>query len=304
MSIFDFTKKLLPRIERRTVMEDLRTTSKEAVNIVQPAWDAAATYFKINKLSSRESEELTMKFYRNFDMRHASKAPSLVMEIERRIPELIKNITVLQSAVDKDLENDIMADGLTAKSAFILRASANVSLVTRYLMSLLNYLYTVEAKHFETSIDPALEICGAEIKYVEENFIRFSKLFFEYTMPLKEIIEKVPDVFLSKESEAAATAQYGVTGLDPFANSGISGLVGHPIYAIRLIIARWQNERYEAAKASKQLLELRLLYLQMQKDKTSDPIVAKEIERLQGRIEEKEKYLRSVEEDLGLGEDE
>ena len=303
MSIFNIVKKLLPRIERTTVLEDLRTTSAEAVKIVDPAWDAAATHFKINKLASKEADDLRDLFYRNIDLHRAPKGPSFVIDIQRRIPALIKNITVIQEAVDTDLENDILADGLTVRGAFIIRAAGNLSLITRYLMALLNYLYTVEAKHFDTHLDPSLEICKAEMKYVEQNFARFAKLFGEYTQPLKDVIGKLPEIYLAKQNEEAVTGQFGLVQLDPFERYGLSGFIGNPIYRIRLVVARWQNERYESAKAKKQQLELRLLYLQMQQDKTSDPSVMKEIERLQTRIESHDRYLREVEEDVNGGEE-
>ena len=298
MSIFNFVKKLLPRIERRTVSEDLRTTEKEAISIVLPAWDAASTYFKLNKPVSDESHEMSMLFYRNFDLRGASKCPNFIMDIERRLPILHKNIAFLQNVLDTQLEADILTDGLTVRSAFVLRAASNMSLITRYLLALLNYLYTVEAKHFDVQLEPGLEICKAEMKYVDANFVRFSKLFSEYTVPLQDIVGKLPDIFLSKQAENAIKGSIQAGNLDPLAQSGVSGFVGNPIYRIRLIYAKWQNDRYESAKAKKQQLELRLLYLQMQKDEATDPIVVKEIERLQARIETHDRYLREVEESV------
>ena len=298
MSIFNFVKKLLPRIERRTVAEDLRTTEKEADGIVMPAWDAAATYFKINKLSSDEAHEMAMLFYRNFDLRGASKSPNFIQDIERRLPVMHKNIKFLQNVLDTQLEADILTDGLTVRSAFVLRSASNLSLITRYMLALLNYLYTVEAKHFDVSLEPGLEICKAEMKYVDANFVRFVKLFSEYTVPLEDIVGKLPDIFLSKQAENAVKGSIASNSVDPFSQSGVSGFVGNPIYRIRLIYAKWQNDRYESAKAKKQQLELRLLYLQMQKDETTDPIVVKEIERLQARIEGHDRYLREVEESV------
>ena len=297
-SIFNFVKKLLPRIDRHTVAEDLRTTEKEAVNVVMPSWDAAADFFRINKPKSEEAEGMKQVFYRIFDMRRAMKAPTFIEDISRRLPDLHKNILYLQSVLDDMLEKDILADGLTAKSAFILRSSSNISLITRYLSSLLNYLYTAEAKAADQALDAELEISIAEMKYVDQNFVRFAQLFSEYTQPLKEIIGELPEIFLAKQSEDAVRGVAGISNVDPFDKYGIAGLVGNPIYRVRLVIAKWQNDRYESAKAKKQQLELRLLYLKMQKEEEKDPAVVKEIERLQGRIEGYDRYLREVEENV------
>lgn len=299
MSIFNFVQKLLPRIERHTVAEDLRTTERECGGIVIPSWEAGAEYFKLNKLASDEAYEFGHIFYNSFDLRRASKAPNLVMEISRRLPTLHANIRVIQTVLDEMVEKDIMPDGLTVRSAFILRAASNMSLLTRYLLALLNYLYTVEAKHHDIHLDPALEIAKAEMKYVDQNFQRFAKLFSEYSMPTKEfeaLVRTRPEVSVAGNNRLAVTGMYSELDLDPFHKFGISGFVGNPIYQIRMVVARWQNDRYESAKAKKQQLELRLLYLQMQKDGKADAVTVKEISRLQDRIEKLDQYLREVDE--------
>jgi len=302
MSIFSFVKKLLPRIERKTVAEDLRTTEKECINVVIPSWDAAATHFKLNKLSSDEAHHLSDLFYRNFvNHKKAVKAPNFVLEINRLIPVFHENIVALQGVLDKYLERDVLSEAMTVRSAFILRSASNMSLVTRYMMALLNYLYTVEAQHLDTSIEPGLEISKAELKYVEQNFVRFVKLFSEYSLESKEykaLVDRLPEVFVNATTQQAVSGLYQGTSFDPFEQYGVSGFVGNPIYRVRLLVARWQNDRYESAKAKKQQLELRLLYLQMKKEGNSDPVINKEIERLQTRIEGYDRYLREVEESV------
>ena len=304
MSIFGFVKKLNPRIERSTVAEDLRTTEKECTSICLPSWQAAGEHFKINKPGSSQMEELHSIFYRHyFDHRKGVKFPTFVLEISRALPTMAENNSLLQENLDSYLQKDIMSEGMSMRSAFVLRAASNISMVTRYLLSLLNYIYAVEAEHFDTKLEPALEISKAEMKYAEQNFARFAKLFAEYTMPskdFKKLIDGTPEIAISAQTQAVVAGLYSDHNeqADAFEAYGVSGFVGNPIYRFRLLIARWQTDRYESAKAKKQQLELRLLYLQMQKDGTKDPIVPKEIERLQNRIETLDSYLRGVETDL------
>lgn len=300
MSIFNFVKKLLPRIERSTIAEDLRTTEKECLNVVIPSWGSSETYFKLNKIASVEAQEMSALFYRNFDMRKAMKAPNFISDINRRVTNLHENIVVLQEVIEEYLEKDIISDGLTVRSAFIVRAASNVSLVTRYLMALLNYLYTVEAQHYDVSLEPGLEICKAEMKYVDENFVKFVKLFSEYSRPsadFRKLMAEVPEIYVNQKAQNAVNGFFGKS-LDPFEQYGVAGFIGNPIYRVRLLVAKWQNDRYESAKAKKQQLELRLLYLQMQRDEKKDPVVVNEIKRLQDRIEGYDKYLREVEENI------
>jgi len=302
MSIFNFIKKLLPRIERSTVAEDLRTTEKECVNAVLPSWEAASVYFKINKPGSQEVAALQQIFVHNFqDSKKAMRSSSFILDIARLIPNLHDNILVLQSSLDQYLEKDILSEGLTVRSAFVLRAASNVSMVTRYLLALLNYIHTVEAAHFDTEVEPGLQIAKAELRYVESNFARFVSLFSEYSIPsadFKKIIGEAPEVFANSRTQGAVQGMFNGGAGDPFESYGVSGFVGNPIYRIRLMVAKWQNDRYLSAKDKKQQLELRLLYLQMQKDGNKDPSVVSQIEHLQKRIEDYDQYLREVEENI------
>lgn len=300
-SIFNLVKKLLPRIERSTVEEDLRVTEKECVTAVMPSWDAAAAYFKVNKLVSDEASDMQQLFYRNFDLRRASKAGNFVMEIATRVKALHENILVLQGAIDDHLEKDIITAGLTMRSAFVIRAAANMSLLTRYMLGLLNYLYTAEAEANGTTLSPGLEISKAEMKYIDQNFTRFVRLYSEYTMPRKDfekLVAQLPDVFINDASANSVKGLYD--NLDPMEQSGLAGIIGNPIYKVRLIIASWQNDRYNAAKEKKRQLELRLTYLQMRKEGQEDPGLEREIGVTQERIEKLDRHLRQVEEDLEI----
>lgn len=300
MSITSFIKSLLPRIERTSVAEDLRTSEKEYVRIVLPSWDAAAAHFKIEKLASDECEQLSNIFYRLFDRRGASKSISFLHDIQRRLPNLHGNVVYLQSILDQEIERDIISEGLNARQAFIVRSASNLSLISQYLSSLMNYIYTVEAQHHDTHLDEALRLSKAEQKYVENMFPRFVAMFNAYSMQTKDFtktIRGLPEVLVSSENEHAITGALG--SIDPFEKFGPSNFLPGVIYRIRLVIARWQNDRYESSRAKKQQLELRLLYLQMQKEEgKNDPTIGREIADLQSRIEKYDRYLREVEESI------
>jgi hypothetical protein len=301
MNIFNFTKKLLPRIERHTVLEDLRTTEKECVNVAIPTWTAAGEHFKMLGLKSDRLEDMSFNFYRNFNLNKASKGVNFVQDISRRLENFHANVVFLQSVVDKYLEKDIIADGLTIRSAFVLRSGSNMSFVSRYVLNLLNYIYTVEAEALDVKLDQALSISPAEMRYVEKNFIRFVKLFSDYSIDPKAYkvrIGEKPDVFLAQNNAQAVSGFFAGSTIDSLDQVGLAGFVGNPIYRIRLVVAKWQNDRYESAKAKKQQLELRLTYLKSHEDNTEDPSIGREIERLQSRIEGFDKYLREVEESI------
>ena len=301
MEILKFIKKLLPRIERSTVSDDLRTTEKELVKIVIPCWASAKEHFKISKPISEEIKHFQALFVRSFDYRRAMKSPSFILDIEVRLKNLHANVVYIQSILDTVVDKDIMTSGMTMRAAYTIRAAANMSMMTRYLSSLLNYLYTVEAMARNNEIYDELKLSQSEMKYVEANFNNFVRLLSSYGMSPEDFSKTVSSMPESHVNARTADFITKISGFrDPQEEVGMAGFVGNPIYAGRLMIAQWQNDRYEAAKAKKQQLELRLMYLQMHEKGKGNPAVDKEIMMLQDRIDVLEGKLRDTDEELGI----
>lgn len=303
MSIVSFVKSLIPRIERNDVAEDLRASEKELSGMAIPAWSAACEHFKINRLKSDETEVFTVDFYRFFDLHGARKDVNFVCDISRRLGNFSQNLHFISSVLDSAVERDILSSGLTMPAAFVIRSAANISFVSRYLLSLLNYLYMCEARAVKPGeFEDDLEISKAEVKYVQNNFATFVKLFSEYSeepSKFSKAYKAIPEIFVGNDNDVAKQAVTEIKA-DPLEQLGLAGFIGNPIYQVRMVIARWQNERYESAKAKKQQLELRLLYLKSQSENSEDPAVIREIERLQSRIESYDRSLRETEESLGV----
>lgn len=301
MSIFNFTKKLLPRIDRGQVLEDLRMTEKELSTIILPCWETAGIHFNVTKPGSKPVLGLNQRFVYNYNYRGRAKAANFIQDIVRGLPLVVALAKELREVVEKELERDILSAAITARKATVLRTVTNLSWLCRYLPNLLNYIYLEEARAIEKSLDPELEISKGDCEFVLANFERFVRVFGEYVLAPKDfkgLIAQTPEVLLSPEGQDAVMGLYTEKDVDPIGGPGVSGFVGDVIYRLRLPIAKWQNDRYEAAKARKQQLELRLLYLEQQAKKENDPVIIADISRLQERIEGYERYIREVEADL------
>jgi hypothetical protein len=62
------------------------------------------------------------------------------------------------------------------------------------------------------------------------------------------------------------------------------------------MVAEWQANRYKAARDTKRLLELRLLNMQMQQQKTPDAALEKDIEYTTNRIKNLDFKIKDMEE--------
>jgi hypothetical protein len=303
MQILNFIKKLLPRIERSTISEDLRTTEKELSKVAIPSWASASEHFRIAKPKSNELQRFQLLFYQHFDLRRAVKSFSFVEDIARRLNNLLVNVTFLQSILEDEMEKDLITQGMTMRHAYILRSASNMSMVSRYLLSLLNYLYMVEAREREEVPNENLSIAKAEIAYVEKHFATFAQLFSQYAQDpetFRVTLENMPTALVSEKTRGVLQAMLAASSKDPLEEVGMAGFVGNPIYSVRLMIAQWQNERYESAKSKLKQLELRLAYLEMQEKGKNDPIVEREIAILQDRIEKLDYKIRETDHELGI----
>lgn len=303
MGILDFIKKLLPRVNRTDVADDLRTTEKEMTKIVIPSYQQAADAFRAIKLESEEVKSLQAVFSANFKSMHYSAAKNFVIDINIRLKNLFENMTYVSNLLDTVVDKDIITAGLTTRSAFVLRSASNMSFLSRYMLSLLNYIYTAEAVSRDVEVEPSIEISKAEMKYVETKFHVFVKLFMQYSAEpedFKKLYEAIPDLIANERTNKMLAAMLESKEADPLAATGYSGFVGSPIYTVRLAFAQWQNSRYESAKAKKQQLEFRLLYLENQAKNRKDPALVNEIQRLQDRIEKLDYQLTETDTELGL----
>lgn len=303
MSLFNFVKKLLPRIQRSVVVEDLRVTDKELASIIEPSWQAAGVYFKLNKPESKALKNMETLYYTHCKVR-GPKQPTFINDIALRLTNLRTNLTYIQNNIDKVVDKDILAEGMTAKAAFMVRSTGHIALLSRYLGSLLNFIYTVEAEHLDQHLNPELQISKSERIYIDRNFENFCKMMSKYTADPKDweaTVERMPEIYMGSANEQGAVGFYKGMEVDPLEQVGLSGFVGTAIYSVRMVFARWQQDRYDSAVAKKQQLELRLLYLQMrQQNEEGDATLENEIRILQDRIENLDNRIREEEEKYGV----
>lgn len=299
MKLFDFLKALLPRLNKNTILEDLRITSSELENIAIPSYQVAADHFKINKIQSEEVKTLMNVFYSHFNTQGGGKKSNLVEEISKRLLAVKENTDYILEQTEHLLEKDIIREGLTAKKTVLIRAAANLSFVSRQSIDILNYIYTCETNEAGKGIEGYTyeSTPPATIKHIQDSIAKFARVLSDYSIPTKDfskMITEVPDINISEANRGTTSSLYNETEFDPLAGSQMKGF--NPIYEIRLQVTEWQASRYKANKEKKKLLEYRLLQLKMLNEEKSDPKLEQEIEYLQGRVDKLGRYLTEVEE--------
>ena len=301
MKIIDFIKSLLPRMNKSSILEDMRITNTELDTIVIPSYSAGTAHFKSNKIKSPVIKDLANVFYRNATLIGGKKS-SLVEDIYRQLPNLKENSEYIQSQIELLLEKDILSQGLTAKKAILIRAAESISFISKYSLDLLNYIYVNEAIELNTEVEEAFKLSPVAIKHIKDKIADFALLLTEYSAPndkLANAITSIPEVIVNSKTASAVSGVYKDTDLDPFSGYA-NNFTYNPIYHLRMCIAESQAARYKANKEKKKVLELRLLHLKMLNEDKQDPKIEQEIEYNQSRVDKIERQMKEIEESMEL----
>lgn len=303
MNILSFVKSLLPHVQKEQVTEDVRITLGEIDDTVIPCYRSAAEFFRTNKPKSPEVRDLSMSFYRNFDLQGGSKMASIIGEIDRRLPHLRENLAYVGELIEEVLERDIIADGLTAKKAALIRAAEHISFASRFSLDLMTQVYVYESVSVDATVSETMSRPPGVVKHINNNIAAFAAIVSRYGIPNKDfrkIVLAIPEIPMNPKVSAVVAGLYKERDVDPISVGPLAGFIGNPIYHIRMTVAEWQVNRYKANKEKSKELGLRLLYLKAQMDQNPSPELAREIEYQQERIDKLQAKCREVEEELGL----
>lgn len=184
---------------------------------------------------------------------------------EGDIVKLIK-ATVPNTVVDKTV---------TVKELSVCHLVDNITYINNFCIDLCTFIITT--------------ISGVELnKKVRERIINssiaFAKIINEYKRPrLKNIISSIPKASASSVQELVSVPEGISTAIlnDTNKNADI-GMVtaafsGNPIYHLRLVMADWDQKKYDATQAKKALFDNIILDLKLQAQNNFDP-------KLEGQI--------------------
>lgn len=295
MSIINFIKAMLPRVEKSTIEEDIRTTLKELDQSVLPMYLAGGQHFRTTPLRHKDSLQLQGMYYNERDLR--AKGPNFIWDLAEDLNRMKMNLLFLQKKAEEILEADLLNEGLTIQKAQVVRAVGAISFMSRFSLDFLNHILSLEA----IPKDAELVLAPSQKKHMTEGIRRFMKSLNDFCMDPKNferLFTELPDVVVTSKNAASLAQVFKPRDLDPFAGQTVYGFSGNPIYHIRLVVTEWQAKRYNANKDKKKVLELKLLQLKSLQDGKPNPRLEQEITYLESRVEKLDRAMREVEEDL------
>lgn len=295
MNLLTYIQSLSTRISKTTVQKDIEATLKELDNQVLPTMHSVAEMYRVHPFTSLANKQLEAELY--VEIKFRSKAANYLFDLQSLLQNARTNLVTIQKAVDLHVQQDTLRDGVTSRVAHLIRSVSAISFISRFTLDIMDFL--LEAETDSKANGTNSEIPPARTKYILGSIERYVRLLADFGVPPKDmekLLEDLPDVFVSAQNQRAITAMFRANELDPFKKmSGLTNFVGNPIYHGRLFLADWEAKRYNGAKDKKTVMELRLIHLRNLLDNSPNPRVEREIEGLQKRIDQYDRYIREVE---------
>ena len=292
---------LLPRFSRSRIIEDLRINRTELETVSIPSYSESVKTMGTWDFKSEEAINLIKVFERNVK---TPKSENIISSIHKGLIKLKDVLDVTEDRVERIMEETIISDGITCLKANLVRTVEISAFVSRYSVKFLNYLYVVETAALKA--DPRYirdNYSPAEIMAIEKSFTDFAIAFGVVTKTKQEftkMMDDIPDIIISKGSADLVSNAMDNDKIDPLKLSGFnpSSTTFNPIYHIGIMVAEWQANRYKESKETKKILELRLLNLQLLKEKAPNAKLEDEIAYIQNRIQGLDHKIQKMEQDI------
>lgn len=294
MKFTTFIKSLLPGFEKDRVLEDIRITRTELKEATIPAFESSVPLLKSSTLKSKEIEDFEKVFRRN--------NPGFPRELFEGLLEGLhtaeSNLEVAEDLIIKTYNEDVAAGGMTYLKANLLQFVELVGFVSKYSRKFLFYTFVMEAAKFEAnSLKMSESLSKAELRWIEENFLNFAQAFKIVSVPKAKLgkqLADIPDVVITSDNEDVLMRTQS-NKVDPMSMRFIAAWL-NPIYYIRMQVAEWQVNRYNAAKEELKVIQLRKLHLERLRNNEPDARLEKEIAYLEERAQKLNYKIQQMEE--------
>jgi hypothetical protein len=297
-TLFEYVKSLLPKFGRDKVTELARQNQNELVNFVIPSLIEAEKGLARREFKSNKIAEFTNVLNKN--IKPIGK-DTIVTTIRKALEQVVKNNRVIETHITESFEDEVVIAGVTVLKVNLLRLIETTAFVSRYTSKFLNYIYILETA-----------AVGGDLKYVQDSLSKgeidwLEKRYLDYVFSLRilsksekeiiSIISEIPEVEVD-ENPNMLSSVFGMTKVDPFGFRNLSGFTNSPIFHVRLLVAQHLANKYKEQKELKQLLQLRLLDLQANHDKSPNAKLQQQIVYTQARVDRISDEIRKAEEDV------
>jgi hypothetical protein len=298
MKLDKYVETLAPTLAKEDLLEDNRVTLKELETVTAPLYKSASEFFKSGSFKS----DVVSAYDREF--KKAVKGnKNIVLQIADAIPTVEKNVKAISGMLEKNFSDVVAAGGLSYSQANLMQFSEYCAFWSRYAIRLLNFLCVHETSEYEdsgvTKGQLKDSLSPAEVAWVGNELQNFLAVWPVVTAGEDKVtkqLESIPDVTITEDNYKTLSATLGENKLDPMATKYISAKRN-----IFLYLGKWfvegQVKRYNAAKAEKEAVELRLINLKALEKGNPSASTQKQIQYYESKVQKLEADIAQMEKD-------
>lgn len=311
MSFLSFLRTLPHMITKNQLAKSCELISKDLRNATLPAYEGAAETFKTNPPASAVGKAC-------FDaIRKQVKGPlTSPHSSAETILNCLKNADAFLSAISEKSET-LYADSeptsvLTYQKATYLRLVAAIGFAAEYALRFLEFIYRNESLKETGTEDDGAEWPPANQAYIDDYFDDFIMVLNALATPFHSVeknVDGLPNAIVNELSEKTLLGVHGRAKLDPVGLSSLGNrffeshdisVRYNPFYLIGTTVAHYQVMRYKAMEEELELLSLRKLMLEKQRDGKADAALEKRVQYMTTRINNLRFRKEKLEEKYGL----
>lgn len=293
MKILDFVKNLAPMFKKRDLVDQLRVSLAELRETTIPAYKDVTQDFAAWKFTSSEVNRIIPTFNQIVKKRKGNLLVSITATLE--------NMSVigdkLMPTLEKEFEETMVGQALTYSQAQRLQLVQAIDFTNRYARKLVNYIIVAETAKYDLGNTIEKRLTKAQKLEVETYFTNFCMLLNAFNSSPADILalfDRVPNILVTPENHLNVEATMGRVKLDPL-NFNFISASWNPFYLIGLLRNSWQAARYEEAKADLEMIRLRILNLKALHGGNPDPVIQREIEYNEERVQKLEAKIADME---------
>lgn len=278
MNFLKYIQSLVPSFSKNSVLESAELTIASLREHTLPSYVMAIQLWKGQKFKSKEVLSIAGEISKSVENKQLFEA------VEKSLSNAILILEFAGQYSKKIFSETEANKGLTYVKATILRTVQAAEFANTYARRLLNYIYCFEARAVSAEEQP--DMSQAEKDWIEENLADFCiclNALRKEVSDLKKHVEGLPDAVISDLTERTFVTTLGDGKLDPMMMRHLSAKV-NPFYLVGIWTASYQANKFKAAQAELELLQLRQMQMEKLFAKTQDAKLQKEIEYLQDRV--------------------
>lgn len=256
MFLARYLQSMLPSFSKSRIQSDLNNLKTELSSTTLPPMRTMVDTLTQKKFHADWCNDVDAQFREKSPIKYRGLFLNGLFEILQRME---KNIPLIEGLIDEYYSDNILRDAMTVMQVNILQYLETMTFVTQYSRRLANMVVTIELETLQKVEE--YSFTPAEMQWLtrnREDFFTGLNIVSSEKTQLDGIFRKIPEAVVNENNVNTVTASLGSTRADPFGFSLISARL-NPIYHIGMLVAEWQTDRINAAKAEKQALEFKLL---------------------------------------------